>query len=253
VHDDMKAPPGPAAQPPVRQSATKNPQPVALLVEDEPQIRRFVRSALEQEGWQVLEAGKLQRGLIDAGTRAPDLIVLDLGLPDGDGVDFLTDLRKWSAIPVIVLSARAGEEEKIRALDAGADDYLTKPFGTGELLARVRATFRRQRSGAGEPNPKIAFGDVVLNARDRLVTKAGKIVHLTPTEYRLLGELANNAGRVITAVQLLRAVWGPGQAENGHYLRIYMGHLRHKLEDDPAQPRYLVTETAVGYRLFLNH
>ncbi|MGI4847076.1 MAG: two-component system response regulator KdpE [Janthinobacterium lividum] len=226
--------------------------PIALLVEDEPQIRRFVRAALEQEGWQTLEAGTLQRGLIDAGTRNPDLIILDLGLPDGDGVEFITDLRRWSTIPVVVLSARESESDKIRALDAGADDYLTKPFGTGELLARVRATLRRQRQSVADENGAASFGDVVVNLRDRLVTKAGQAVRLTPTEYRLLAVLVGQAGRVVTNPQLLRAVWGPTQTENGHYLRIYMGHLRHKLEDDPAQPRYLVTETAVGYRLFLN-
>jgi len=225
--------------------------PCALLVEDEPHIRRFVRAALEQEGWQVHESVSMGRGLIDAGTRRPDLVVLDLGLPDGDGIDFIQDVRKWSTVPIIVLSARVAEHEKIRALDAGADDYLTKPFGTGELLARVRATLRRQRQVGANSDGTIHFGDVTIDPQARAVTRNGEHVHLTPTEYRLLSVLAANAGRVMTNPQLLRAVWGPGHIESGHYLRIYMGHLRHKLEADPAQPRHLLTETGVGYRLWL--
>ncbi|HEX8478666.1 MAG TPA: two-component system response regulator KdpE [Telluria sp.] len=224
----------------------------ALLVEDEPQIRRFVRAALEEEGWQVFEAATLARGLIDAGTRTPDLIVLDLGLPDGDGIDFITDIRKWSAVPVIVLSARIQESEKIRALDAGADDYLTKPFGVGELQARVRATLRRQRQPGVDDTGVVQFGAVTVHLKDRRVSKGGENVHMTPTEYRLLALMVANAGRVVSNPQLLRTVWGPAHVENGHYLRIYMGHLRHKLEDDPAQPRYLLTETGVGYRLLLS-
>lgn len=226
--------------------------PCALLVEDEPHIRRFVRAALEQEGWQVHESVSMARGLIDAGTRRPDLVVLDLGLPDGDGIDFIHDVRKWSTVPIIVLSARVAETEKIRALDAGADDYLTKPFGTGELLARVRATLRRQHKSSNDRHgdATIHFGDVILDPQARSVTRNGEHVHLTPTEYRLLSVLAANAGRVMTAPQLLRAVWGPGHSESGHYLRIYMGHLRHKLEPDPTQPRHLLTETGVGYRLW---
>lgn len=227
------------------------PAPTAIVIEDEPQIRRFVRAALEAEGWQVHESATLQRGLIDAGTRRPDLVVLDLGLPDGDGVDFLGDLRKWSAVPVIVLSARVGEDEKIRALDAGADDYLTKPFGVGELLARVRATLRRQRQPALPDDGVVRFGDVSVDVQNRLVMRDKQLVHVTPTEFRLLAVLVKNAGRVVTNPQLLREVWGPSNLENGHYLRIYMGHLRQKLEADPAQPQYLLTETAVGYRLLL--
>ena len=223
--------------------------PLALLVEDEPQIRRFVRAALEEEGWHVHEAATVQRGLSDAGTRSPDLIILDLGLPDGDGIDFLNDIRKWSTVPVIVLSARTGEAHKIAALDAGADDYLTKPFSVGELQARVRATIRRQRQPEIDNAGQVRFGDVTVDLKDRRVSKGGASVHLTPTEYRLLAAMVASAGRVLTNPQLLRSVWGPSHAEDGHYLRIYMGHLRHKLEDDPAQPRYLLTETGVGYRL----
>lgn len=223
--------------------------PIALLVEDEPQIRRFVRAAMEEEGWQVYEAETLKRGLIDAGTRKPNLIILDLGLPDGDGMDFIADIREWSQIPIIVLSARVSEADKIKALDAGADDYLIKPFGVGELLARVRSTIRRHRRVDGDGGGSFQFGDVKVDLNARLVTKAGQMVHLTPTEYRLLSVLVTNAGRVVTNPQLLREVWGPSHSESGHYLRIYMGHLRQKLEADPAQPRYLLTETAVGYRL----
>lgn len=223
--------------------------PLALLVEDEPQIRRFVRSALEEEGWNVHEAETISRGLSDAGTRSPDLIILDLGLPDGDGLHFIADLRKWSSVPVIVLSARTGEADKITALDAGADDYLTKPFSLGELQARVRATVRRQRQPTNSNDGQVQFGDVTVDLKDRRVVKGGVSVHLTPTEYRLLALMVASAGRVLTNPQLLRSVWGPSHADDGHYLRIYMGHLRHKLEDDPAQPRYLLTETGVGYRL----
>jgi len=227
------------------------PVPIALLVEDEAQIRRFVRNALEEEGWQIVEAETVQRGLADAGTRKPDLIILDLGLPDGDGLDFIIDVRKWSSVPIIVLSARANEIDKIQALDAGADDYLTKPFGVGELLARVRSTLRRLQKSDIDTDGAIRFGDVTLDTKAHLVTKGNQIVHLTPTEYRLLVVLANNVGRVVTNPQLLRQVWGRSHAHHSHYVRIYMGHLRQKLEDDPAQPRYLLTETAVGYRLLL--
>lgn len=223
----------------------------ALLVEDEPQIRRFVRSALEEAGWQVFEAETLRRGLIDAGTRKPDLVILDLGLPDGDGVDFILDVRQWSAVPIIVLSARTHEADKIRALDAGADDYLSKPFGVGELLARVRSALRRLRQPGAHASGVIEFGDVRVDIKARLVTKANQLVRLTPKEYRLLAVLVANAGRVVSNPQLLREAWGPSHAESSHYLRVYMGHLRQKLEDDPAQPRYFLTETGVGYRLLL--
>jgi len=223
--------------------------PVAVVIEDEPQIRRFVRTALETEGWQVHEAETFQQGLAAAGTRKPDLLVLDLGLPDGDGVDLIRDVRGWSTVPIVVLSARADEQDKIAALDAGADDYLTKPFGVGELLARVRANLRRQRGSAADDSSVFRFGDVEVDRQARLVRRAGEEVHLTPIEYRLLCTLIANAGRVVTHGQLLRRVWGPSYGEQSHYLRIYMGHLRGKLEADPARPRHLLTETAVGYRL----
>jgi two-component system, OmpR family, KDP operon response regulator KdpE len=228
--------------------------PVAVVIEDEPQIRRFVRSALEAEGWQVHEADTLRAGLAEAGTRKPDLLVLDLGLPDGDGIDLIRDVRGWSTLPIIVLSARVDETDKIAALDAGADDYLTKPFGVGELLARVRANLRRPRVATGDALGEheeglFRFGDVEVDRKARLVRRGGVEVHLTPIEYRLLSMLVANAGRVLTQRQLLREVWGPSHSDQSHYLRIYMGHLRHKLEADPAQPRHLLTETAVGYRL----
>jgi two-component system KDP operon response regulator KdpE len=225
------------------------PAPVAILIEDEKQIRRFVRSALEGESWVVHEAETLRQGLSDAATRKPDLIILDLGLPDGDGVAFLNDLRGWSQVPVIVLSARVNEGDKIAALDAGADDYLSKPFGIGELLARVRAALRRRQQVGPAGASVFEFGDVSVDLALRLVRKAGEVVHLTPIEYRLLTLLVANAGKVMTHRQILREVWGPSHAEHGHYVRVYMGHLRQKLEDDPAQPRHIVTETAVGYRL----
>ena len=226
-----------------------DPTRTALIVEDEPQIRRFVRAALEAENWRVFEAGTLKQGLVEAGTRQPDLVILDLGLPDGDGESYLRDLRAWSQVPVIVLSARTDETDKVRALDAGADDYLAKPFGVSELLARVRANLRRSRGVAGSAASVFEFGDVRIDLAARVVTKSGVEVHLTALEYRLLGVLVANVGRVMTHRHLLREVWGPSHVDSTHYLRVYMRNLRHKLEDDPAQPRHLITETAVGYRL----
>jgi two-component system, OmpR family, KDP operon response regulator KdpE len=229
-----------------------SPSPVAVLIEDEPQIRRFVRAALEAEGWQVHETDTAKSGLRDAATRKPDLLVLDLGLPDGDGMDVIRDVRSWSAVPIVVLSARSDEADKIAALDAGADDYLSKPFGVGELLARVRANLRRPRPASEQgrvEDSAFSFGDIAIDRQARLVRRAGEEVHLTPIEYRLLLVLVANAGRVLTHRQLLREVWGPSQASQSHYLRIYMGHLRQKLESDPTQPKHLLTETGVGYRL----
>jgi two-component system KDP operon response regulator KdpE len=226
--------------------------PVAILIEDERQIRRFVRTALEAEGWSVYETDTVRQGLTDAGTRKPDLIILDLGLPDGDGVEFLRDLRGWSKVPVIVLSARVGEQDKIEALDAGADDYLTKPFGVGELLARVRAASRRRQESGAPQDARFDFGDIKIDLSLRTVHKGDAPVHLTPIEYRLLTLLISNAGKVLTHRQILREVWGPSHSEDGHYVRVYMGHLRQKLEDDPTQPKHILTETAVGYRLIQN-
>jgi two-component system KDP operon response regulator KdpE len=223
--------------------------PVAILIEDERQIRRFVRTALETEGWHVFEADTLKQGLVEAGTRKPDVVILDLGLPDGDGVDFIRDFRTWSAIPVIVLSARVHETDKIEALDAGADDYLAKPFGVGELLARVRAVLRRKVAAETEKLSVFRFGDVEVDLTKRVVRKRGAEVHLTAIEYRLLSTMISNAERVITNRQILREVWGPSYVAHEHYVRVHMSHLRRKLEDDSAQPKHLLTETAVGYRL----
>jgi two-component system, OmpR family, KDP operon response regulator KdpE len=219
-----------------------------LVVEDEAEIRRFIRLSLQAESLDVAEADGVQRGLIEAGTRRPDLVVLDLGLPDGDGIDFIRGLRTWSAIPIIVLSARTTESDKIAALDAGADDYLVKPFGTGELLARVRAQLRRHPRADAEVAGVLEFGDVRIDLVHRGVERGGAALHLTPIEYRLLTHLASHPNRVLTHPQLLRAVWGPSHSEDTHYVRIYMGHLRAKLEADPSQPQHLITELGVGYR-----
>jgi two-component system, OmpR family, KDP operon response regulator KdpE len=219
-----------------------------LIVEDDPVIRRFVRASLESEGCEVFEAETAARGLIEAGTRRPALLILDLGLPDRDGRELIHDLRSWSQMPIIVLSARTGEEEKVAALDAGADDYLVKPFGVPELLARVRAQLRRSAAG-NDTQPVFRFGEIALDMLKRQVTRGGEEIHLTPIEYRLLTALVRGRGRVLTHHQLMTEAWGPGYSERTHYLRIYMKQLREKLEPNPAQPRHLLTETGVGYRL----
>ena len=223
------------------------PAPVVIVVEDEPKIRRFIKMSLEADGCQVYEADSVKRGLIEAGTRQPDMAVLDLGLPDGDGVDFIRDLRVWSDIPIIVLSARTTETDKVEALDAGADDYLTKPFGAAELLARVRAQLRR-RARAGTGSTVLEFGRIRVDLGKRMVERAGEIVHLTPIEYRLLAYLITHPDSVLTHRQLLQSVWGPSHTEDSHYVRVYMGALRKKIEDDPSQPKHFVTEAGVGYR-----
>ena len=222
------------------------PRPRILVVEDEPEIRRIVRLVLEREGHEIHEADGVERGAIEAGTRRPDLVILDLGLPDGEGVDLIRRLRTWSDVPVIVLSARTDEADKVEALDAGADDYLVKPFGSPELLARVRAHLRRRSGSAHEP--VMTFGDVRIDRARRTVERGGESVHVTPIEYRLLTHLAAHPHAVLTHRQLLQAVWGPGHAEDAHYLRVYMAQLRKKIESDPARPRHLVTETGIGYR-----
>ena len=225
------------------------PLPVVIVIEDEPKIRRFIRMSLEAEGCQVYETDSIQRGLIEAGTRKPDMVVLDLGLPDGDGVDFIRDLRAWSDIPIIVLSARTTEADKVGALDAGADDYLTKPFGAAELLARVRAQLRRRSSAVGSGSTVFEFGKIRVDLGRRIVELSGKPLHLTPIEYRLLAYLITHPDSVLTHRQLLKTVWGPSHADDSHYVRVYMGLLRKKIEDDPSNPGILITEPDVGYRL----
>jgi len=222
--------------------------PIVIVVEDEAQIRRFVRMALESDGCQVHEAESVQRGLIEAGTRRPDLVVLDLGLPDADGLDFIRDLRAWSEIPIVVLSARSAEEEKVAALDAGADDYLTKPFGAAELLARVRAHLRRHARGGHDETQVLSCGELKVDLGRRLVERGGQSLHLTPIEFRLLACLAAHPDCVLTHRQILKAVWGPAHVEDAHYVRVYMGQLRKKIETDPARPRHILTESGVGYR-----
>ena len=218
-----------------------------LVIEDEKQIRRFVRLAMEEEGCVVSEAESIAQGLSEAGARQPDLLILDLGLPDGNGIDLIRDLRTWSDIPVLILSARTQENDKIDALDAGADDYLTKPFSVGELQARVRALLRR-RSRSADASPVIGFGTIVVDLSHRKVTRDGEPVHLTPIEYRLLSMLIGHPGKVLTQRSLMHEVWGPSYSESTHYLRVYVGHLRQKLETDPTQPKHFLTETGVGYR-----
>jgi two-component system, OmpR family, KDP operon response regulator KdpE len=218
-----------------------------LLVEDEPEIRRFLRSALDAEGYRVVESPTGRRGAIDAGTQKPDMAIVDLGLPDIDGVAVIRRIREWSSMPIVVLSARIQERSKVDALDAGADDYITKPFGVGELLARVRAALRHQaRTGSGMV---LSFEKVRIDFEKRRAARDGVEVHLTPIEFRLLAHLARHRDMVVTHRQLLTEVWGPTHAGHTHYLRIYMRQLREKLEADPVRPKHLLTETGVGYRL----
>src|SRR3954447_13372094 len=223
--------------------------PLLLLVEDEPQMRRFLRASLGSHGFRLLEAAAAQEAVALATSHNPEVILLDLGLPDGDGIELARRFREWSQAPIIVLSARGREADKVEALDAGADDYLTKPFGVAELLARIRVALRHARQATGASGPVIEIGPLRLDLARRHVTVGGREVHLTPIEYRLLTLLAGNAGKVLTHRQILKEVWGPGHTEESHYLRVYMAQLRRKIEADPARPHLLVTEPGVGYRM----
>jgi two-component system KDP operon response regulator KdpE len=221
-----------------------------LLIEDEPEIRRFLRTTLPQHGYKVYEATTGRDGLAQSAARNPDLILLDLGLPDMDGLEVMKQMREWSQAPIIVLSARAQEQVKIAALDLGADDYVTKPVGINELLARMRAALRHAARGSSEKGESVfTAGPLRIDLQRRQVFVSEKEIHLTPIEYKLLTTLVRYAGRVVTHRQLLKEVWGPLHAEEPHYLRVYMRQLRNKLEKDPAHPRYLTTELGVGYRL----
>jgi two-component system, OmpR family, KDP operon response regulator KdpE len=222
--------------------------PLILVIEDEAQMRRFLRASLTSNGYQVVESATASDGIAQAASRAPDLVLLDLGLPDQDGLEVTVRLREWTKLPIIVISARGREEDKIQALDSGADDYLTKPFGVGELLARIRVALRNAARGELVTS-ELVLGRLKLDLARRQVLVGGAEVHLTPIEYKLLATLAKYAGRVVTHRQLLREVWGPGSSEQTQYLRVYMGQLRHKLEQNPSRPEFLTTEPGVGYRL----
>ena len=225
-------------------------KPLILVIEDDPQIRRFLRATLAAEEYQFHEAVSAAEGVAQAAARQPDLVLLDLGLPDRDGLDIIREIRSWSQMPIVVLSARGQEKDKIAALDLGADDYVAKPFAVGELLARIRAALRRAAPLAQDGvDPIVRFGNVQADFERRLITVGGQEVHLTPNEYKLLQVLIKHAGRVVTQRQLLNEVWGPQHTEQSQYLRVYVAQLRRKLEQNPARPRYLQTEPGVGYRL----
>ena len=223
-------------------------KPVILIIEDDPQIRRFLRPTLTAEGYLYYEALTASDGIHQAASRRPDLMLLDLGLPDRDGLDLIRQVREWSQMPIVVLSARGQESDKIAALDFGADDYIAKPFGVGELLARIRAALRRSARAAPE-GPVVRFGLIEVDLNKRLVSVAGHEAHLTPNEYRLLEVLLKYPGKVLTHRQLLNEVWGPNHLEQAQYLRVYIAQLRRKLESDPARPKHLQTEPGIGYRL----
>jgi two-component system KDP operon response regulator KdpE len=239
--------PAAGSQPPIPQPSSG---PVVVLIEDEPQIRRFLRPALVSQGYRLFEAATGAEGLVEAATRRPDVIILDLGLPDLDGLEVIQRLREWTTVPIIVLSARGQEQDKIAALDGGADDYVSKPFAMGELLARMRAAVRHAaRSATDSADAIFTVGELEVDLVRRQVLISGKPVHLTPIEYRLLTALVRHAGKVMTQGQLLKEVWGLHYTEQAHYLRVYIAQLRRKLEADSARPRYLLTESGVGYRL----
>ena len=225
------------------------PGPLVLVIEDEPQMRRFLRVSLVSHGFRLVEATTAAEGLGLAASHNPEVVLLDLGLPDGDGMGVARRVREWSPMPIIVISARGREADKVEALDAGADDYLTKPFGINELLARIRVALRHAQQASVPSTPILEIGPMRIDLDRREVTVSRSEVHLSPIEYRLLVLLARNAGRVLTHRQLLREVWGPGHAEQTHYLRVYMASLRRKIEPEPARPRLLATEPGVGYRL----
>jgi two-component system KDP operon response regulator KdpE len=225
------------------------PDPVVVLIEDEPQIRRFLRATLTGQGYRLFEAGTGADGLVEVASRQPDVVIVDLGLPDLDGLEVIRRLREWSKVPVIVLSARGQERDKVSALDAGADDYVSKPFSAGELLARLRVALRHAAGAAHEESAAFTVGELQVDLLRRHVTIGGAEVRLTPIEYKLLTTLVKHAGKVVTHQQLLRDVWGPSHDDQSHYVRVYMAHLRHKIEAEPARPRYLLTEPGVGYRL----
>jgi len=224
--------------------------PKILVIEDEREIRRFLRVSLESHGYRLVEAATGKEGIVQAASQQPDLMILDLGLPDLDGMDVIREVRGWSQMPIVILSARGREEEKVKALDAGADDYLTKPFGVGELLARLRVALRRLAQGAGEgAEPVFVLENLRVDLARRQTFLGEQEIHLTPIEYRLLTTMIKHVGKVLTHRQLLKEVWGPDSVFETHYLRVYMAQLRRKIETDPACPRFLLTEAGVGYRL----
>jgi two-component system KDP operon response regulator KdpE len=224
-------------------------EPLVLLVEDEPPMRRFLRVSLTSHGFRLVEAASAREGLAMATSHNPEVILLDLGLPDGDGIELTKQVREWSRVPIIVISARGREDDKVSALDAGADDYVTKPFGVNELLARIRVALRHAQTAQTGVGPIIEVDILRIDLALRQVSVAGKEVHLTPIEYRVLALLAQHQGKVLTHRQLLHEVWGPGQVTQTHYLRVRMAELRKKLERDPARPKWLLNEPGVGYRL----